>query len=412
MSSSSGPSSATSGLLLDIDMSNTQKSWKGAPSTNLLTYSQNYAGSGWGYYATAVAQSTSVSAPDSTLTAWALSGDATSSYHELHQTFAFIAGTTYTFSFYVRAGSRSTPFTQFNPASFGNWITTTYDLIAGTSTGTYSTITNVGNGWFRCTLTATATISATSPVYIYPYGSPYVGPGITTPEVYVWGCQLEVGSFATPYIPTTTTSASRSSSQSFIDLTNRNVLTSNAITYNTDGTFEFNGSTSGYIESATSSALQPSQVTVDAWIKQTGASQPMGFVTGNGDTGNYGYWLSVGASLINWSIGTGTGFNQQNYGAYLNNVTAHVCCTYNGATSCIYINGVLTSSNTVSSGSIAYNNAAYLSKVRIGDLNGSGGQIANRMFIGKIYSVKIYDHALTASEVAQNFNAIRGRYGI
>ena len=31
---------------------------------------------------------------------------------------------------------------------------------------------------------------------------------------------------------------------------------------------------------------------------------------------------------------------------------------------------------------------------------------------GKIYSVKIYNRALTASEVQQNFNALRGRFGI
>ena len=33
-------------------------------------------------------------------------------------------------------------------------------------------------------------------------------------------------------------------------------------------------------------------------------------------------------------------------------------------------------------------------------------------FDGKISNVKMYNKTLTASEVAQNFNALRGRYGI
>jgi len=35
-----------------------------------------------------------------------------------------------------------------------------------------------------------------------------------------------------------------------------------------------------------------------------------------------------------------------------------------------------------------------------------------RWFIGKIPSVKIYNRALTAAEISQNFNALRGRYGL
>ena len=35
-----------------------------------------------------------------------------------------------------------------------------------------------------------------------------------------------------------------------------------------------------------------------------------------------------------------------------------------------------------------------------------------RMIQGNIYSIKIYSRALTASEIQQNFNALRGRYGI
>ena len=37
MSAFAGPSRVTSGLVFDMDMSNRNKSWQGAPATNLLT---------------------------------------------------------------------------------------------------------------------------------------------------------------------------------------------------------------------------------------------------------------------------------------------------------------------------------------------------------------------------------------
>lgn len=41
-----------------------------------------------------------------------------------------------------------------------------------------------------------------------------------------------------------------------------------------------------------------------------------------------------------------------------------------------------------------------------------GGYNANQDFPGDISSVKIYNRALTANEIQQNFNAMKGRYGL
>mgnify|MGYP000279734502 CR=1 FL=1 len=40
MSLAHNPSIATNGLIMYYDMNNTQKSWKGSPTTNLITYPQ------------------------------------------------------------------------------------------------------------------------------------------------------------------------------------------------------------------------------------------------------------------------------------------------------------------------------------------------------------------------------------
>jgi hypothetical protein len=49
---------------------------------------------------------------------------------------------------------------------------------------------------------------------------------------------------------------------------------------------------------------------------------------------------------------------------------------------------------------------------RIGSDTNSGGGPGGEELNGKIYSEKIYNRALTASEIQQNFNALRGRFGI
>jgi hypothetical protein len=82
------------------------------------------------------------------------------------------------------------------------------------------------------------------------------------------------------------------------------------------------------------------------------------------------------------------------------NTWYYVCVTYNNGNPTIYINGVLnnTAVATISFGGIASNND-------IGRL-GDGRQYFN----GKISNVQVYNRALSASEILQNYNALKGRY--
>jgi hypothetical protein len=82
--------------------------------------------------------------------------------------------------------------------------------------------------------------------------------------------------------------------------------------------------------------------------------------------------------------------------------------TYDGSNIRIYVNGIL--ETTVSkTGNIDQGSPS--GALFLGNTSGFS-QPYSFYFAGNIYNVQIYNRALSAAEVSQNFNALRGRYGI
>jgi hypothetical protein len=86
----------------------------------------------------------------------------------------------------------------------------------------------------------------------------------------------------------------------------------------------------------------------------------------------------------------------------VNNQVYHIVSTYDGVQLKIYVN------NNLTAGPVINQTLAGWGTDRIGRWRDAD----QRSFVGNIYSLITYNRALTAQEVAQNFEAMRGRYGI
>jgi len=190
---------------------------------------------------------------------------------------------------------------------------------------------------------------------------------------------------------------------------NNGTLT-NGPTFNTGslGSIVFDGVDDGVNLSTNFSSSIQNNVTVEAFI-QSNVSQktrifvsnytqvvsPTGFGIGFSDsTNNVVKWFTGNLGTTN-TIFSSTILNNQQY--------YHVVGTYNGTTKVLYVNGTAESSANVSNG---INNTSTLANV------GYLQAVNTQYFNGLVSIVRIYNRALSASEVLQNYNATRTRFGL
>ena len=183
--------------------------------------------------------------------------------------------------------------------------------------------------------------------------------------------------------------------------------TINNATYNSSDPkyFSYNGSNS-WLQSSTSAAYDSQTITMECWCYPNTLSQE-GFLFEKGSVNTqYSMFLSLTAFYFRTIGGT---INNQDLtfasSTYLTaNVWNHITCTYNGSIKIIYVNGVqvasVAASGTLNTGQINQ----YIGKY------GDAGN--NYPFNGRIAESRVYNIALSAAQVLQNYNATKGRFGL
>jgi hypothetical protein len=279
---------------------------------------------------------------------------------------------------------------------------------------------HLGGGWYWAwgTFTTQATTNwiAYHAAFYYRYSN-------TTDKMSVAKVLITRGDYTAlhpKYWPEANTT--RSTSQVLRDLANRNTITATNLTYASNGSFSFDRANSPTVATnlPMSSFPATSNFTLSAWLNIT-ALPPAGNNNGVifGATYYSGaaiYWYSDGSTFTIYGYIRGNdAYRATNSYTLPLNTVHHIVLTndYFNGTLNLYVNGVLFSS--VATATQQYNASVIGDAGNIGvnkpQIDGGGSNVYT-YFTGTVYSASIYSKALTEAEVHQNFNALRGRYGL
>lgn len=195
--------------------------------TNLLLQSEMFT-IGWTSEGATISANTTTS-PDGNLTADTLTEGTMNDVHRIYRNaLTTTSGVNYTSSIFVKKDTARyfrLSFIQANSNSV--WVSAQFDLDTKTFTsgvgsggGTFvsASIIELSSGWFRVSLVASVPSTTANILYCLSDGTAIISSqsrgcpsylGNINNKIFIWGAQLELGSNATSYIPTTTSSVTR-----------------------------------------------------------------------------------------------------------------------------------------------------------------------------------------------------------
>ena len=169
------------------------------------------------------------------------------------------------------------------------------------------------------------------------------------------------------------------------------------------GSIVFDGS-NDYIKPPNSTTLQLTNFTLSSWVRINvqNINQYIIDTSTNGSFGfGYSYRIKTDNKIRFWAYNANNALDSTT--TISPNIWYNILVTYNNTSKIqsIYINGVFNVSNTHNSGFVV----STVTNLQIGGSLVLGGYIN-----GNIAQTQIYNRALSASEILQNYNATKGRY--
>jgi len=143
-------------------------------------------------------------APDGSTTADKLIENSSSSLHYVTRSTDNYPGGTHTFSCYVKADTRTWAYlASFDGVDRGAYFNLSNGTIGAVDAGASASIQDVGNGWYRCIVTATPTLVWDVSIQLATGSGVrnYLGDG--TSGLFIWGMQVVQGASAMDYFHTT-----------------------------------------------------------------------------------------------------------------------------------------------------------------------------------------------------------------
>lgn len=181
------------------------------------------------------------------------------------------------------------------------------------------------------------------------------------------------------------------------------------------GSLVFDGS-DDYVTISDSANLRPTSFSIDTWFRPTSFSQFNTVVTKpfNGPTWtppylSYMIRLYTNGTVLECGTNTGSTFRYFTINnTFLTNTIYNVSFTFDSSTgvAIAYLNGNTLSTTTFPVGTISYSSAPVLIGASY------GGIPVGEFFTGNVYSVKIYNKILPASEIFQNYTQVKSRFNL
>ena len=354
-------------------LNNTKGALKLEPqSTNLITYSEDV--ESWGTSGVITKQNNVAISPDGTLNAGTITSNA-SNFGRITQTISVSANSTYTGSLFIKKVQSQTNYMGIGFVFTGGVTDVGYvifDAVNGIAVSAdaridvISEVKDFGDYW---NLQSTATDSGgnTSLQFnIYATLSTngtVTGSGVSSLRT-IWGMQLEQGSYATSYIPTSGSAVTRL-----------------ADSCNNGGNEQVINSTEGVLYAEISALSNTADSSKFITISDGTYNNRASILFSNGATNQIRTFLRVGGVSqidVNNNVTDVTDFNK-------------VAFSYKENDFKVYINGSLVSSDT--SGSVW--SADTITKLSFSEINTSAG-----LFNGNVKDVRVYNTALTDQELA------------